>query len=303
MKPVSVLLAFAIALSSCQSARVTNGGRWLYSIDVEGQPLVKIDLIKLPNNPLIGTLSLRHALIYNGDQYLSRFYIPLLDSSLVKTENGVFRWKDLEGNTRLLRIRNPDSNFQWRIVSDNSNGYIVISSENGAFFHYKGCLLDSYWDGKNLYKFEITVSESGKIEEFTYLDQAILNVQYNSDNEIENIKSKNANLAFWYNDNHQLVEISDAPRSRALIVIDYDSCLVSKICTPQHTYAYKWGLVKHSPYAYFSFPLFPVVVHDSQFTYKASATSARVSFGVVDGDGHSFRGWSYDMERKISSWN
>lgn len=276
------LLAGLLPLGGVESAR-----RWPFTVDATGELSVVIPLVAFQRHEFIaGGLTLRHALVFDGEKYLSKIYIPEIESFVIRVKEG-YRWRRGDGGGILFANCNGtlDEDGKWTLTRIGANTLVVEAVGRTDRYEYKGCVpVSAVVDGRK-YKWEygndnllLGIRKDGGAED-------IVHVNYRDDGMISQVEAAGTTLKLKYNRERALILCEKDGATVGRIVISYFNHLLGAISTEKVAQRFEWGRPKLNGYFDPVVAQRPIVENDGKFKYDVTIGRRKVEvrFHSIDG--------------------
>jgi hypothetical protein len=267
------------------SASGQDGASWDLPVTAYGQPDVVIPICEVSAGGATWGLHLQHELIFDGRSYLSRFFIPEVESYLISSSPGVYVWRPPGGKAHKLYLDLDKPRLAHLVRGSGPDQYTVYSADDMTVFTYEHCRLFSVRKNRDEYSFKRDSTGTLRVT-FGHVDRAdaalLLTIGFNRSGLVTSVETSDRKLFGAYNDEMQLVKWETLGVGAPLAAFAYKSRLLTRVDQAGKVTPFEWGTPALAERFRPPVNLPPVVITDGQRHYSCVVGREWIKTRVTD---------------------
>lgn len=280
----------------CTFALGQSANHWDLPVTPYVQADLRIPICVIPVEEANWQIHLQHELVFDGQNYFSRFIIPEVESYLVAGDPGVFLWRPPGGKERKLYLDQRESQVAWLIRELGPNRYEICSKDGANVYVYEKCRLRSVISRNE--KFIFDWEDAGNLLVNSIDGEGavpLLTVRFNRNGLVTTVETAERKLFGTYNGDMELVKWEAVGVESPLAIFDYEQRLLSEASFMGVAAQFKWGIPIFAERFKPPVNMRPVVIADGTRRYSTIISRDWIRTRAADAaSGHAIF-WEVDL--------
>jgi|GEM_PF-7044665 len=252
------LLWAYIMVATCPHAQGANPS-WPFGVTPTCTPRVSVLLGDLSSDGHLRPLVLSHRLIFDGNQYVSQLYIPLIATNLVYDDTpDTFVLTDIDGEVESLTSR--------QVIRLGANG-VKINRRPNITVLYQHCRPSTLTIGETTVRYIWTENAVSIVESIS--GRSLVDGIFDERGRVTHLTLPNSGFTFEYAVNGSIATCFDSKRTKVFSAT-YDQQLLSSFEHNSVQLRYVWGRTTNDYYFNDLKMPEPSIINDGFFSYTSS---------------------------------
>lgn len=227
---VSRFICWLILLCIARNIVLAAVAEWPYNVTPHCTPNVDISVGMIGQDRPFDQLHIKHKLVFDGQRYFSRLYLPIIESRARHSSSGEIIWVDILGDEHCIDKR---GNQRWKITEAGDDRLTIEDDVNHWLYVYTRGKLCTFRTPDNIY--HISLRGHSIVIERSGSNVVLLEARLDEIGRPIAIMSSRVNVVFSYNTLDALQTVNDKISNQRWSM-DYQDGLLIGCCGIRYTW-------------------------------------------------------------------